>query len=43
MQVAVLGLGRFGAHLAATLDDLGHDVLAIDMDERQRSRTWLPK
>ncbi len=33
MQVAVLGLGRFGAHLAETLDDLGHDVLAIDMDE----------
>ena len=33
MQVAVLGLGRFGAHLAETLDDLGHDVIAIDMDE----------
>ena len=33
MQVAVLGLGRFGLHLAETLDDLGHDVLAIDMDE----------
>lgn len=33
MQVAVLGLGRFGAHLAEALDDLGHDVLAIDMDE----------
>ncbi|MCY4619394.1 MAG: TrkA family potassium uptake protein [Chloroflexi bacterium] len=33
MQVAVLGLGRFGSHLAETLDDLGHDVLAIDMDE----------
>ncbi len=33
MQVAVLGLGRFGSHLAEALDDLGHDVLAIDMDE----------
>ena len=33
MQVAVLGLGRFGSHLAETLDDLGHDVLAIDLDE----------
>ncbi len=33
MQVAVLGLGRFGAHLAETLDELGHDVLAIDLDE----------
>ncbi len=35
MQVAVLGLGQFGAHLAETLDDLGHDVLAIDLDEGQ--------
>lgn len=35
MQVAVLGLGRFGSHLAETLDDLGHEVLAIDMDEQQ--------
>lgn len=33
MQVAVLGLGRFGAHLAQTLYDQGHDVLAIDMDD----------
>ena len=33
MQVAVLGLGRFGAHLAEALDDLGHEVLAIDLDE----------
>ncbi len=33
MQVAVLGLGRFGAHLAEALDDLGHEVLAIDIDE----------
>ncbi|MYJ01687.1 MAG: TrkA family potassium uptake protein [Chloroflexi bacterium] len=33
MQVAVLGLGRCGSQLAETLDDLGHDVLAIDLDE----------
>ena len=33
MQVAILGLGRFGAHLAQTLYDQNHDVLAIDMDE----------
>ena len=32
MQVAVLGLGRFGSHLAKSLQDQGHDVLAIDMD-----------
>lgn len=39
MQVAVLGLGRFGAHLAETLDDLGHDVLAIDLDEGNVNET----
>ncbi len=39
MQVAVLGLGRFGAHLAEALDDLGHDVLAIDLDEGNVNET----
>ncbi len=32
MQVAVLGLGRFGDHLARMLQEQGHDVLAVDMD-----------
>jgi len=34
-QVAVLGLGRFGSRVATTLHDAGHDVLAIDMDEKR--------
>ena len=32
-QFVVIGLGRFGASVAKTLYGLGHDVLAIDMDE----------
>lgn len=32
MQVAVLGLGRFGDHLARMLQEQGHDVLAVDID-----------
>jgi trk system potassium uptake protein TrkA len=32
-QYAVIGLGRVGAALVATLDSLGHDVLGIDCDE----------
>ena len=32
-QFVVIGLGRFGQSVAKTLYDLGHDVLAIDMDE----------
>jgi len=32
-QVAVIGIGRFGSSVARSLYNLGHDVLAIDMDE----------
>jgi trk system potassium uptake protein TrkA len=33
--VAVIGLGRFGTSLARTLHELGYDVTAIDIGERQ--------
>ena len=29
-QIVVIGMGRFGLSLAATLSNLGHDVLALD-------------
>ncbi len=32
-QFAVIGMGRFGASVATTLYDMGHDVLAIDSSE----------
>lgn len=31
-QVAVIGLGRFGFHVARHLHESGHEVLAIDLD-----------
>ena len=34
LQVAVLGLGRFGLSVASELTRLGHEVLAVDNDER---------
>ena len=34
-NIVVIGLGRFGATLATTLFSLGHDVLAIDIDEKK--------
>jgi len=40
-QFAVIGLGRFGSSLAATLAKLGAEVLAIDMDE-ERVRALVP-
>ena len=31
-SVLVVGLGRFGSSVAATLDMMGQDVLAVDKD-----------
>jgi trk system potassium uptake protein len=33
-QVVVMGLGRFGINVAATLHSMGNDVLALDNDEK---------
>jgi trk system potassium uptake protein TrkA len=33
-QIVVIGLGRFGVSVARTLYTVGHDVLAIDTDEK---------
>ncbi|QOC90200.1 potassium channel family protein [Micromonospora craniellae] len=34
-SIAVIGLGRFGSHLAESLSALGHDVLAVDRNAQQ--------
>ncbi len=34
-QIVVIGLGRFGFNLAASLAFLGHEVLAIDRSEKE--------
>lgn len=34
-QFVVIGLGRFGASVARTLYKLGHDVLAVDVNEER--------
>ena len=34
-QIIIIGLGRFGASLATTLSGIGHDVLALDRDEKK--------
>ena len=38
MQVAVLGLGRFGTQLVRTLADRGHEVLAVDSNDFEVSQ-----
>lgn len=34
-QVLIIGLGRFGTSLANTLFSMGHDVLAVDDDDKK--------
>ena len=35
IQVAIIGLGRFGGNVARTLFQSGHDVLGIDINEER--------
>ena len=32
-QFIVLGLGRFGASVARSLNEMGYEVMAVDSDE----------
>jgi len=34
-QVLIIGVGRFGISLATTLFSMGHDVMAVDVDEKK--------
>ena len=39
--VLLIGLGRFGRHIAMKLGDLGHEVMAVDSNE-DRVNEMLP-
>ena len=34
-SILLIGLGRFGRHMAVKLNELGHEVLAVDIDEEK--------
>ena len=34
-SILLIGLGRFGRHIARQLDELGHEVMAIDIQEEK--------
>ncbi|MFR4440533.1 MAG: NAD-binding protein, partial [Hungatella sp.] len=40
-SILLIGLGRFGRHIARKLDELNHQVMAVDIDEK-RVETVLP-
>lgn len=38
-SVLLIGLGRFGRHIARKLNELGHEVMAVDIDEKKVDAT----
>ena len=34
-NILLIGLGRFGRHIAIQLNQLGHDIMAIDTNEER--------
>ena len=41
-NVLIIGLGRFGRHVAMQLNQLGHEIMAVDWnEERDRKSTRL--
>lgn len=34
-SILLIGLGRFGRHIARKLDELHHQVMAVDTDEKR--------
>lgn len=40
-SILLIGLGRFGRHIAMKLDEMGHEVMAVDQDE-ERVQAVLP-
>ena len=34
-NVLIIGLGRFGRHIAMQLNQLGHEIMAVDWDEER--------
>ena len=34
-NILLIGLGRFGRHTAMKLNELGHQVMAVDRDEKK--------
>lgn len=39
-SILLIGLGRFGRHIAMKLDELHHQVMAVDTDEKRWRRCF---
>jgi Trk K+ transport system NAD-binding subunit len=38
-QIAIIGQGQFGVAVATTTTSMGHDVLAVDLNEKKFNRS----
>lgn len=36
-NILLIGLGRFGRHIAMELSELGHEIMAVDVNEIGRA------
>ena len=34
-NILLIGLGRFGRHIAMELSELGHEIMAVDVNEAE--------
>ena len=35
-NILIIGLGRFGKHIAMQLNQMGHEIMAVDLNEDWR-------
>ena len=41
-SILLIGLGRFGSHIARKLNDMGHEVMAVDNNEERINNASTP-
>ena len=34
-NILIIGLGRFGKHIAMQLNQMGHEIMAVDLNEER--------
>ena len=40
-NILLIGLGRFGKHIAMQLNEMGHEIMAVDINEERVNRILL--
>ena len=39
-NILLIGLGRFGRHIAMELNELGHEIMAVDVNEGRVEKSF---